>query len=172
MHLYLMTKMPLHIRETWLANMRSQMSEWPRISLTFCECGSVKDKHPTKKCKKFKGRVDMHRVQWNVKPIELWEVVAPEDAIPEIMWYCQIGHDKALNNGKKIKQVHGEKLELMAKVLRKGLGLKPLPAYDIDSLMVNPTRMISWSGGSIYGIGVKEDGWREFKDWDYKQEAL
>ena len=103
-------------------------------------------------------------MQWNLKPIQMWEIVAPEEAIPEIMFYNHIPGDA--------KQCHAKELEKFAKLFRFGLKLDKMPKYDASKLRVNPTRLIYNEGFSIYGLGVKKDLTKDFPQWGYRQEGL
>lgn len=145
MHLYLVTRGPKYISEIWAANMQSQMSDWKRKNLKT-------------------GAEEKSRVQWNLKPIQLWEVVAPEEAIPEIMWWNGIPGDD--------KQCHARELEPLAKGFRAMLRLQKMPRYDPKKIKIEPNRLIYRDAFSIYGLGVKPDTTKEFPQWGYKQEGI
>ena len=144
MHLYLATRGPKYIRDIWVANMQSQMFQWKRKNLKT-------------------GVEELTEVQANLKPIELWEVVIPEEALPEMLWYLGINP--------KGKQVHSKPLEKIAFFFRQALGLKKIPKYEEKGLMVRP-RLIYREGFSIYGLGIKEDAKKEFPQYGYYQEGL
>ena len=143
-HIYIATRAPKMLRDIWLANMQSQFSVWERENIQ------------TKQKEKW-------GVQWNIKPIELWEIVVPDEAVNEVLWWLKIKGDG--------KQDHPQ-LEKLAWGMRKGLGLQKIPKYDANKLQINPTRMIMNEHMSIYGIGIKKDDVKEFPQWGYKQEGL
>src|SRR3990167_5748280 len=116
MHLYLITRGPKYISDMWQANMQSQFSCWKRKNLKT-------------------GMDETSKVQWNLKPIQLWEVVAPEEAIPEIMAYNHIPSGDE-------KQCHGEAIEKLAMMFRLGLKLDKMPKYDKNTLKVQANRLI------------------------------
>jgi len=60
--------------------MESQISTWKREVLD-------KDGKPS-------GKFEETHVQWNIKPIELWEVVVPKEAVNEVLWYNGIYGNK------------------------------------------------------------------------------
>lgn len=141
----MVTRGPKYITDIWAANMQSQMSKWQRLNLKT-------------------GKQEDFRVQWNLKPIQLWEVVAPEEAIPEIMHYNGIPGTE--------KQCHAKELEPLAFGFRKMLGLQKMPKYDIKKLKIEPNRLIYREALSIYGLGVKPDTTKDFPQWGYRQEGL
>lgn len=167
-HLYLATRGPKHIRDQWVANMQSQLSKWPRWSLTVCECNHVKHEGACKieacKCPAFQGKKEMWGAGWHLNPIELWEIVVPEDAVPEVMWYNKIPGDK--------KQCHAGVLEKLAKIFRLGMKLEKMPTYDEKTLKIEPNRLIYTDSFSIYGLGMKKDKFSDHPQWGYRQEDL
>jgi len=155
-HIYLATRMPQHVRDIWLANMRSASSNWKREILN--------------KKGKPSGKFEDTQFCWNIKPLELWEIVVPDEAVNEVLWYNGIYGNKQVDDG-----ISG--LKILGSMLRKALKLKPIPNYQDDykkkgkQLLVAP-RIIYREGGSIYGIGIKKDDVKEFPQWGYRQEAL
>jgi len=140
----MVTRGPKWCRDLWVANMQSQLSLWERKNLK------------TKK-------KEQSLVQWNLKPIELWEIVAPREAIPEICHYNGIPGDG--------KQFHHERLEKLAKWMRRLSGLKKIPLYDNKKLKIVPNRLVFRQGMSHYGIGYKDDDQKDYS-WGYNQEGL
>lgn len=163
-HVYLLTRGPVHQMQIWEANMQSQLSDWKRWNLNICKCGEHKSNHTKKiKCKKFEKRLEIEKFQWALRPIKLWEVCVPKEAVPELLWYLGIpGGDK---------QCHAKELEKFAWAFRKALKLKKLPSYNEETLQVS-MRLIYRAGISIYGLGLKDDDIKEFPQWGYKQEGL
>ena len=99
-------------------------------------------------------------VQLAVRPIQLWEIVFPEDQQDLVLTTC-------LGDGAKGKTQH-KKHEKYVWALRKMLGINPLPDYKADKKM--PVRC---SGIEIVGIGVKPDYWitKDGKHVDKKEEG-
>lgn len=155
-HIYLLTRMPKYVRDIWLANMQSANSNWKR---------EILDKNG-----KPSGKFENSRVQWNIKPIELWEVVVPDEAVNEVLWYNGIYDDKQIAS-------HPKYLSKLGWALRKSLKLEKIPNYVEEfekkkkQLIVEP-RLIYREGATIYGIGIKKDNMQEFPQWGYKQERL
>lgn len=153
--IFFLTRMPQHLREVWVANMRSQTSPWIRQNLLICECGETKEAHAEKKliCP-FKPRTEQIEVQWNLKPIEIWEVTVPDDAVPEVLWYNKVPID-----GKG--QVHDNLFSWKAKLLRAGIKLEPVPDYTGKSIPIRP-RLIMNTGVTVYCLGIKKDIVKEY----------
>ena len=142
-HLYFVTCGPKYVRDLMVSNLQSQTFTWKRKNLK------------TKK-------EETIRVQGNLKPIEFWEYVLPEESLGEICHYLGIPADG--------KQTHSEKMEKLAWAFRKGLGLTKIPKYDEKKLVIEP-RLIYRAGTRIYGLGIKKDDRKDF-DWGYNQEGL
>lgn len=146
MHLYFVTRGPKYIRDHWVSHMQAQPFYWNRKNLKT-------------------GKDEKMLVQGNLKPIELWEYVIPEEHINEVSHY--LGFDP---NG---KHCHKKQLEPLAMAMRKLLKLKKVPKWNDNELAVMP-RLLNGarSGFSIYPIGIKKDLVKEFPQWGYEQEGL
>ena len=111
------------------------------------------------------GKTEQFIVQGNLRPIELWEYVFPEEHLNEVLYNLNIKGDG--------KQVHGKQLEPLAKTFRMMMGLKKIPKYDETKLQLSPRILKgAMEGVSLYGLGIKKDGKKDFKQWGYNQEAL
>jgi len=171
-HLYLMTCANLRDAGEWSQHMKSQGSAWPRENLLICKCGEAAAKHPIKNSADeilcaFTPRKESTECQWNLKPIQLWELVAPKEAMPEIMWYNHIPLD-----GKP--QVEDKYFSKASWLLRKAIGIQPIPKFDIKNLTVRP-RIIPTDAMRIYALGYKEDIVKEYdfgKEGKWIQEGL
>lgn len=116
--------------------------------------------------------------QWALRPIQLFELVFPEDALPDVLTTLQLenGNEGYWGDAK------GAKAKTFLPLLRKALGAKPVPK-------VKPTetrRIIMRDGVGIEPIGIKEDGkitfpysadaeripWYKDKTGKFEQEAL
>lgn len=152
------TRMPKYLRDHWVAHMQAQPFSWERERL------NAKGKRS--------GVKDKSLVQGNLKPIELWEYVLPEEHLPEMCHYLHI-------QGKG-KQVHSDVIGKFAWAMRKALKLDPIPKFDTEKLMVQPRLLHGvMEGCSLYGVGIKKDKFKEFPQYispeskyGYYQEGL
>lgn len=170
-HVYLVTRAPKYLTDLWVSCVQGNGSQWTRRRLSLCKCNHKKDEHKKEMkcsakdcaCRQFEGMKINNYVQWSIKPIQLWEVQLPEEAIPDFMLWNKIPGDG--------KQVHDNIFGTKAWMLRKSLKLEPFPRYDKDTLIVQP-RILPTDGMTIYGLGIKKDEFKDFPQWDMHQEAL
>jgi len=91
-----------------------------------------------------KGKKKKWFVQLAMRPIQLWEVVFPEDALQEVM---------ATMFTNEFKRYHGFKHKMLATGLRKMLGAKKVPKRDKKALH----RPVFLKGVEVLPIGIKTD---------------
>jgi len=93
----------------------------------------------------------LHYVQLGVRPIQLWEMVLPEDQMPTLLrtlWDAPPSYDG------------GFKIKALASSMRKILGAKKIPEIDYSKVM--PRIVRNYNVGKI-PIGVKYDKFDEEK---------
>lgn len=95
---------------------------------------------------KFKGKDCL--VQTGVRPIQLWEVIFPEEH-KDIMLNTLFD---ATAKGKTQHKKHNKYLY----ALRKMLGIEPIPEYKTDQFMP-----ISKANVEVVGVGIKKDRYTE-----------
>jgi len=154
--------------EQWKKFMGSQMFPWNPLNLKVCTCGHPAEAHndtdgcTTKlnekkicSCMKFTPRREMQRVAGTLRPIQLFEYVIPEEVIPVFL---------AMQGDLWKSFVHGQKLrkEITAPawVLRKMMGLKPMPTYsqeEFNKILLNDYHFVPMAGMAVYPIGIKVD---------------
>lgn len=133
------------MRDFWVSHMQAQAFPWVRKNLK-------------------SGKDEQTLIGLSLKPIELWEMTFPAECLNEVLLYNGIG-------GKE--QVHDDKLKWLGKAFRKGMGLKPIPDYKKEGLKVWPRLLdAARQGMSIYGLGIKEDEYKEYPQWGYLQEGI
>lgn len=94
---------------------------------------------------KSKSKENLH-VQLAVRPMQLWELVMPEDQLPSVQ-------KMIFDKNTSIRKLHEVKLA----VFRKMLGAKKIPKFD-EKL---PTRIIYKENIGLYPIGIKKDHYNE-----------
>lgn len=104
------------------------------------------------------GKKHMIAVQGMLRPIELFEYVIPEN--------CMAGFVKSIGLIGDAKEGYwgeknGAKAKMMLPFLRKLLGAKKMPDYKDDPGQV--LYPLKREGVGIEPIGIKEDGYTEFK---------
>ena len=91
-------------------------------------------------------KLEDYHVQLAVRPIQLWELVFPEECKDIILSTCLGGADRAgLQHPKHAKYIWA---------LRKALGVDPIPEYDKTKMMP-----ITRPQAEVIGIGIKKDYW-------------
>ena len=164
-HTYLLTCANYRDSAEWAHFMRTQCSGWNRESLDNCECGQPFTLHPIKNAKEeivcsFIPKKVTTECQWNLKPIQLWELITPKEAVPEVMYYNKIPLDKK-------EQVDDKQLKYIKFGIQKALGLKDMPIIEKGQIKIRP-RLIQTDSMRIYALGYKED---EVKDFDFGVEG-
>jgi len=104
-------------------------------------------------------------VQGHLQPVELWSYVFPEEHLDTVLRtlnpVSQIGFD--MPKGHPGHETAAPKRKWSLALLRKGLGLDPIPEYQKDGL-----KFPIWMNNmQIVGLGVKKD----YKN-QYGNEAL
>jgi hypothetical protein len=132
-----MTRGVKHARDLFVSQMQSHFFNWKRKNLK------------TKK-------QEITAVQGALRPIELWEYVFPEEALPEVKAMLGITEDRKDYALSRLK----------TKILQKALGCKDVPK---TKQVPNYRPMIS-KGVSSHIIGVKKDKRGKFMGYD--QELL
>lgn len=141
----MMTRGVNHSRELWVAAMQSQYFNWTRKNLET-------------------GQDEIIRVQGALRPIELWEYVFPEDALPEVLTMLNMTN----KDGKGAFDAYGPRGKILGSVLRKVLSCKPIP--NIDPVQTN--KFIPQMGFNGSPIGIKKDDIVEWGEKGVKQEML
>ena len=168
MHLILATRGINQSFEVWKKFMETQMFNWKRENLNFCECGQPLVGHDDKICslKKFTPRTEYTKVQGALRPIQLFEYVFPQESLQEVL--AMMGLHNQYN---KLRP----EMTKIAWILRKGLGVSKIP--DMPELEKKEAhevtqKYVPMMGMAVYPIGIKEDGVLEFKEYGYRQEGL
>lgn len=175
MHLLLLTRGIEDRFQLWKNMMSAQMFEFPRIPLKrdekrkliedgLDENGIKKYKHITYETDQIdleKGKV-LHRkgeeaivlskVAGSLRPMQLFEYVFPDEALPEVLGMMDM-------QGKFPLRPEVEKLSWF---LRKGTGFKPIPKEVLEKIKDIPQhdlteKRVPMHGMAVYPIGIKED---------------
>ena len=140
MHLYFLTRGVKHARDLFISQMQSQFFSWKRKNLKT-------------------NKEEITFVQGALRPVELWEYVFPEEALPDVL--------AMMNIDPKRNQPIFDKARL--KILQKSLGAKPipknLPKAEIKRILIS-------KGVSSHPIGIKKDRRAKVPEWGFEQEML
>lgn len=129
MHLYFLTRGRDNVIQEWIKHLSSKWYEFDH-----------------------KGRRRLFAA--NLKPVQLWEYVFPEEHADMVFNTVFDGQeDYGLGHGEGRWESPSNTMAL--KMLQKALGVKPIPKFDAKKSlkMAMPNR----EGMSILGIGIKED---------------
>lgn len=111
--------------------------------------------HTTINPKDKDGKVVPHVAQCLLQPVELWSYVFPEEHLDTILRTLtpssQIGFD--IPKGHVGYGSNAPKRKFSLSLLRKGLGLKPIPKWEPEGLKFPIWR----ENVQIVGLGIKED---------------
>lgn len=168
MHLLLVTRGINQSFEVWKKFMETQMFNWKRENLNFCECGQPLVGHDDNVCKfkKFTPRVEYTKVQGALRPIQLFEYVFPKESLQEVlaMMNCHKNYNKLRPEMAKV-----------AWILRKGTGAEVIPdmpelenkeSYEITQ------KYVPMQGMAVYPVGIRKDAEQEYPQYGYRQEGL
>lgn len=103
----------------------------------------------------FKYKGADHCIQVGVRPIQLWEVVFPEEHLQVMM----------ATMGGELKTQH-KKHEKFLFALRKILGVEPMPEF----VKGTPAMPCYNANVEVSGIGIKKDYWRSNDEKETSQE--
>ena len=98
--------------------------------------------------------------QIHVRPIQLWEIVFPEE-------HKDIALNTILSDFGDGRNTQHKKHEKIIWGLRKALGVDPVPEYKKDQKLP-----IAHEGMEVVGIGIKKDYWQDCKTgkrYDHKE---
>lgn len=95
-----------------------------------------------------KGKIENGTVQIQVRPIQLWEIVFPEEHKDLILTTVLGGQNsmKGITNQKKHRK--------FVSLIRKALGVEKIPDYDMSKVLP-----CAWANQNteVVGVGIKED---------------
>ena len=98
--------------------------------------------------KKPEDPLSVYHVQLGVRPIQLWEIVFPEEQKDLVLSTCLA--QRQPSEGMTQHKKHNKFIW----ALRKMLGCEPIPDYDNSKVMP-----IGGEGVELVGIGLKKDYW-------------
>lgn len=151
MHFVFATRGVKHARDVFVTQAQGLKFNWER-----------EEKQPDGTYKKVK------KIYWGqLRPIELWEYIFPEEYKDEVLTAFNCAEDG---------EVHPLAAKINRKVLQKVMGLKPVKYKKVKNLemgMVLPRSLVGGDDGvALYPIGLKEDVKGEWKELGIKQEML
>ena len=119
--------------------------------------------HLPMKAKDREGKPIEYIVQNHLQPIQLWSLVIPKEHTDVMCRTLQLQNQIGFTLPKELKEYATPKRKFSLAVLRKALGLKPVPEWKPEGM-----RFPIWKNNiHNVGIGVKED-----YDNEYGNEAL
>lgn len=130
MHIYLMTRGIWHDVERFVRELSAKYL-------------------PYKGLRKGSMKVEDFALQVAVRPIQLWEIVFPEEH-KEVMLNSLFGEGKGVTLQKKHRK--------FVSIIRKILGVDKIPDYKYDN-----TKLLPFYRDNIemIGIGIKKDYWKD-----------
>ena len=87
-------------------------------------------------------------VQLAVRPIQLWELVMPKEALPEVQKLLWDKNENMIDPNFKTK----------LDIVRRMLGVQKVPKFD-EKLKLTGPRMLRSPNVGRYAIGIKEDSY-------------
>jgi len=157
MHLLFGLRGIKHERDLFVSMIQGQMCQWKRKNLKTNE-------------------EEITGVQLSLRPLELFEVVFPEECLPDVLKTLGLNKSNKFDGANAGKKKTEKFLQNKSRFLRKIMGLKEIPQVESDPK--NPKifpGFVNLRGISIHPIGLKHDERREI-DWGelgkYEQEML
>ena len=152
MHLYLMTRGIMETRNRWVDFMKTRMLPWKRKNLA-------------------SNQWETKMIGLALRPVELWEVVIPEDCLMEVlaMQHKANGSDSLITS----TEIRAE-IKNYAELMQKLLKLKPIPKFDKPTVFgyrteekgeILPVNWVPLDGFAVYPIGIKEDIFQEYPNF-------
>jgi len=164
MHIVFGTRGVQHVVDMWHTQMQGCWLPWTRRNLNVCLCGRTIKEHESEDCpcKDFQPRAETQNIQVALRPVQFWEVVFPKEHLNIMLNTLGV-------KPKGISEPAG--LNKYAFLLRKGMGLKPVP----DVIPATDKFPVPIQHMHIFPIGIKEDITEDCdfgKEGRYNQERL
>ena len=145
MHTYLLTRGIKSMRDQWVQHMSSVKLPWKRKNLT------------TEKW-------ETTMLGLSLRPIELWEVVHPEEMLQEVlgMQHTKDGTNSVIHGVNNLRP----EIKNYALLIQKLLGLKPFPKFEKPTVLGYrmekdgeplPVNWVPIDGFAVYPLGIKPD---------------